>query len=64
MNIEKRMIDFLLNKANAEQIKEFFGYEPHGFDRKEIENILCQMPDDVLDDLVNEFGLSSNEVNL
>ena len=43
MDIKETMIDFLLHKANDEQIEEFFGYAPHGFNRKDIEEILCQM---------------------
>ena len=31
MDIEEMMIDFLLHRANDEQIEEFFGYAPHGF---------------------------------
>lgn len=52
MDIKETMIDFLLHKANDEQIEEFFGYAPHGFNREDIEDVLCQMPDDVFDELV------------
>ena len=58
------MIDFLLKKANNEQIEEFFGYAPHGFSREDIEDNLSQMPDDVFDELVNEFGLPMDGVKL
>lgn len=58
------MIDFLLNKANDEQIEEFFGYAPHGFSREDIENILSQMPDDVFDELAKEFGLPTDGIKL
>lgn len=34
------MIDFVLNKANDEQIKEFFGYALHGFSKKYIEDCI------------------------
>lgn len=57
MDIEEMMIDFLLNKANEEQIEEFFGYAPHGFSREDIEDNLGQMPDDVFDELVEELIL-------
>lgn len=57
MDIEEMMIDFLLNKANEEQIEEFFGYAPHGFSREDIEDNLRQMPDDVFDELVEELIL-------
>lgn len=60
----KIMIDFLLNKANNEQIEEFFGYAPHGSSREDIEDNLSQMPDDVFDELVNEFGLPMDGVKL
>ena len=57
MDIEEMMIDFLLNKANEEQIEEFFGYAPHGFSREDIEDNLGQMTDDVFDELVEELIL-------
>lgn len=64
MDIEEMIIDFLLNKANDEQIEEFFGYAPHGFSREDIEDNLSQMPDDVFDELVKEFGLPTDGVKL
>lgn len=66
MDIEEIMIEFLLHKANDEQIEEFFGYAPHGFSREkeEIEDNLRQMPDDVFDELVKEFGLPTDGVKL
>ena len=64
MDIEEMMIDFLLHEANDEQIEEFFGYAPHGFSKEDIEDTLSQMPDDVFDDLVKEFGLPMNGVKL
>lgn len=62
MNIEEIMIEFLLYKATDEQIEEFFGYAPHGFSREDIQDNLSQMPDDVFDELVKEFGLSIDGV--
>lgn len=53
MDIKETMIDFLLHQANDEQIEEFFGYAPHGFNREDIENILCQAH--VFDKLVKEL---------
>ena len=64
MDIEEIMIEFLLHKANDEQIEEFFGYAPHEFSREEIEDNLRQMPDDVFDELVKEFGLPTDGVKL
>lgn len=64
MDIEEMMIDFLLNKANDEQIEEFFGYAPYGFSRGDIEDNLSQMPDDVFDELVKEFELLTDGVKL
>lgn len=55
MDMKETMIDFLLHKANDEQIEEFFGYAPHRFNREDIEDVLCQMPDDVFDELVKEL---------
>ena len=43
MDIEEIMIDFLLNKANNEQIEQFFGYAKHDFSKEDIEDNLSQM---------------------
>lgn len=62
MDVEEIMIDFLLNKANDEQIEEFFGYAPHGFSKEDIEDNLIQMPDDVFDELIKEFRLPTDRI--
>lgn len=64
MDIEEMMIDFLLHEATDEQIEAFFGYAPHGFDREDIEDNLSQMPDDVFDELVDEFELPTDGIKL
>lgn len=64
MDIEEMMIDFLLHRANDEQIEEFFGYAPHGFSREDIKDNLSQMPDGVFDELVKEFWLPTDGVKL
>lgn len=58
------MIEFLLHEATDEQIEDFFGYAPHGFNREEIEDNLSRMPDDVFDELVKEFGLPTDGIKL
>lgn len=64
MDIEEMMMDFILHEANDEQVEQFFGYTKHGFGREDIEDILSQMPDDVFDELVKEFGLPTDGVKL
>lgn len=64
MDIEEMMIDFVLHKATDEQIDQFFGYAQHGFSMEEIEDNLSQMPDDVFDELVEEFGLPTDGVKI
>lgn len=64
MDIEEMMMDFILHKANDEQIEQFFGYTEHGFSKDDIEDNLSQMPDDVFDEFVKEFGLPTDEVKL
>ena len=64
MDIEEMMIDFLLHRANDEQIEEFSGYAPHGFSREDIKDNLSQMPDGVFDELAKEFGLPTDGVKL
>ena len=60
MDIEEMMVEFILHEANNEQIEKFFGYALHGFSREEIEDNLSQMPDDVFDELMKDFGLSTD----
>ena len=43
MDIEEMMMDFILHKANDEQIEQFFGYVKHGFSKEDIEDNLSQM---------------------
>lgn len=64
MDIEEMMMDFLLHRANDEQIEEFFGYASHGFSREDIKDNLSQMPDGVFDELAKEFGLPTDGVKL
>lgn len=64
MDIEEMMMDFLLHRANDEQIEEFFGSAPHGFSREDIKDNLSQMPDGVFDELAKEFGLPTDGVKL
>lgn len=64
MDIEEMMMDFILHKANDEQIEQFFGYVEHGFSKDDIEDNLSQMPDDVFDEFVKEFGLPTDGVKL
>ena len=64
MDIEEMMMDFLLHRANDEQIEEFFGYAPHGFSSEDIKDNLSQMPDGVFDELAKEFGLPTDGVKL
>ena len=58
------MTDFILHKANDDQVEQFFGYTPHGFSRGDIEDNLSQMPDEVFDELVKEFGLPTDGLKL
>lgn len=64
MDIEKMMIDFILHKANDEQIEQFFGYAKNDFSKEDIEDNLSQMPDDVFDELMKEFELPTDGVKL
>ena len=40
MDIEEMMMDFILHKANNEQIEQFFGYANHDFSKEDIEDNL------------------------
>lgn len=59
---EDTMIHFLLHKADDSQVEEFFGYNPHGFSKEDIEDVLSQMPEDVLSQLAEAFGLAKSSV--
>ena len=62
IDMEIRMVGFLLTEATKEQLEEFFGYASHEYTKDAIENNLAQMPDDVFDELVKEFGLSEGNL--
>lgn len=64
MDIEEMMMDFILHNANDEQIKQFFGYAKHDFSREDIKDNLSQMPDDVFDEFVKDFGLPTDGIKL
>lgn len=64
MDIEEMMIDFILHEASEKQIEAFFGFNPHGFTKEEVEDVLAQMPDDVFDESAKEFGLPTDGVKL
>lgn len=64
MDIEEIMSDFILHKANDEQIEQFFGYAKHDFSKEDIEDNLSQMPDEVFDELMKEFELPTDGVKL
>lgn len=51
MDIKETMIDFLLHQANDEQIEEFFGYAPHGFNREDMTYSTQVMPKPQITDI-------------
>lgn len=65
MDVEEMMIDYVMNQASSEEIREFFGYADYGVLSVEtcMDN-LSQMPDDVLDELVKKFNLPQDGVKL
>lgn len=57
MNLKERMIDFLLYDAEDDQIERFFDYIPRNFNEEDIKDVLCQMPDDTFEELIDDFEL-------
>ena len=65
MDIEEMMIDYIMNHAAHEEIKEFFGYTDYGICTKEsCEENISQMPDEEFDMFVKKFKLPMNGIKL
>lgn len=65
MDLEEMMIDYVLNHATQKEVEEFFGYADYGeCTREACEDNLSQMPDEVFDELVENFGLPTDGVKL
>lgn len=64
MDIENRMIEFLLKDATEEQVNQFFGCKTPAFNREDIEDVLDQMPDYKFLMLVGAFGLTERVTTL
>lgn len=65
MDIEEMMIDYIMNHATHEEIKEFFGYADYGmYTRKTCEENISQMPDEEFDMFVKKFKLPTDGIKL
>lgn len=63
MDIEEKMIDYIINKATREEQEEFFGFcMQEIITKEECEDNISQMPDEVFDELANRFGLVSDTI--
>lgn len=54
---KEQLTKFLLLQASDNQIISFFGYDPCGFDRADVQNIIEQMPAENVNDFIDEFRL-------
>lgn len=65
MDIEEKMIDYIMDKATQEETEEFFGYACYGVcTREECKNNLAQMSDEEIDMFAKKFGLPNDGVKL
>ena len=65
MDIEEMMIDYIMNHATHEEIKEFFGHADYGICTKEsCEENISQMPDEEFDMFVKKFKLPMDGIKL
>lgn len=63
MDMEEKMINYIMNKATREEEEEFFGYcLPYIITEEECKDNLAQMPDDVFDELIHKFGLDTDSI--
>lgn len=60
-NIDDQMKQFLLTKADQDQVNRFCGYEVSELNEDTIDDVISQMPEDEFDAFVTEFGLQSDE---
>lgn len=64
MDIEEKMIYFLLNEATEMDIENFFGYVPNILNEDEIMSIISQMPDEEFDSFVKKFQIDVDSIKL
>ena len=64
MDIEEKLIYFLLNEATEMDIKDFFGYVPDTLNEDKIMSIISQMPDEEFDSFIKKFQIDVNSIKL
>lgn len=58
-NSYEKMIDYILHQATEQDFLDFMGYDQRPVDRKDVEEVLAQMPESEFHKLYCEFGLDT-----
>lgn len=53
------MIEYILHQATEQDFLDFMGYDQRPVDRKDVEEVLAQMPESEFQKLYREFGLDT-----
>lgn len=55
----EKMIEYILHQATEQDFLDFMGYDQRPVDRKDVEEVLAQMPESEFQKLYREFGLDT-----
>lgn len=58
----EQLARYILLEAKQSEVEEFFGYDPQGFSREEVENVLDQMPEEEIEDFYVTFNLDNKVI--
>lgn len=64
MDIEEKLLYFLLNEATETEIEDFLGYVPNILFENEIMSIIMQMPDEEFDYFVKKFQIETDSLKV
>ena len=58
----EQLAKYILLEAKQNEVEEFFGYDPQGFSREEVEDVLDQMPEEEIEDFYDTYNLENKVI--
>lgn len=58
----EQLARYMLLEAKHDEIIDFFGYDPYGFSRSEVEDTLDQMPEEEIEDFYDTYNLENKVI--
>lgn len=58
----EQLTRYILLEAKQSEVEEFFGYDPQGFSREEVEDALDQMPEEEIEDFYDTYNLENKVI--